>query len=82
MGAALAAVEAEQRAPAPGRVAGRQPVGTVSSPLLPGASELALRVEDVLETGPTRDRPRGPDRASRVRYQLTVHMPRRIPVLS
>src|SRR5215469_16295326 len=65
--------------------------GTVSSPLLPGASELAsasrMSSKDGRPAdGSPPDEPDEPDEpgepSSTVRNQLTVHMPRRIPVLS
>src|SRR6185437_4630193 len=56
--------------------------GSVSNPLLPGASSLAsaLRVSSRRAASAGGSFPCGP--SSTVRYQLTVHMPRRIPVLS
>ena len=56
--------------------------GSVSSPLLPGASSLAaaLRASSRRAVPAAGSSPCAP--SSRVRYQLTIHMPRRIPVLS
>ena len=55
---------------------------TVSSPLQPGASSLASWLSVSWRRGVRENRswPGGP--SSTVWYQLTVHMPRRIPVLS